>query len=906
MADADPYSSPPDWQSVGESFGAGLMKNIVAANIQKAIVAAITEAEGASKAVWFKVMPEVATLIGDAMAVLEETGSPLVAKLAAPSIDALFGGTDAEAALNTRISSDGAAAVGRAVVEAMFKALQTGTPSNLQPTMEGATRVAGVAAGAAIGGQANAVLTALLSDLLPFEIGHFEAITKLPDEVLRSLGLGRLVRQALAPLIKIIAADPMLWYLNNQYRPALLPAGTAVREIIRATDDDSPYRQQLAYHGFSDDWIEAMMREASKYRSVADAAFMVQIGQWSTDIATQHLRDAGYDVLGAQDELDLQRWKRINAFEKTLATAAIAAYARGVIDDGALDTYAHGSTFDSLESAQIAEEASARKIFNQKQLSAAEAEACALAGVLAVADYRAALERENYSPDAVDALELLIRQKIDADTAKAAKAAAAAAAKAAQTEAKQAAAAAKAEATAKAKALAQLGSLASLATAFIDGQIPIERYNEVASAHYDPDTVAILDAELQTKQAAHAAAVAKAANAAKVATTKGLSAGALSAAVLAGVISPNDMAAQLANAGLPQEAIDVLVATTSAKLAAKNAAAATKAAAAAKAKTKGLNLSQAEQLVIAGHWTFGQFNDLVASLGYDAGSIANLDALVQDKINTSTKAASLRAAAGTTPGSKGLTTSEFLAAVVLGDKTVDEYQTFLVNAGYDADAVTTLSEEAQQKLDAANLARSKRTAAATSTDASKAPLADVTRAARLGLITIAAYDAALTARGYTADDLALENDLMVEAIAKTTATATKTKGTATVPGEKALTLAQTAALVKDNQATIGQYQQLAVNLGYSSDDAAALAQLLSDQVAAAQAAQQRHAVILARTANKHPSLATMETAVVDGIQTMDQYNAYLTEQGFDAADAQILDALLQLKVAAAAAKAAKA
>jgi hypothetical protein len=150
----------------------------------------------------------------------------------------------------------------------------------------------------------------------------------------------------------------------------------------------------------------------------------------------------------------------------------------------------------------------------------------------------------------------------------------------------------------------------------------------------------------------------------------------------------------------------------------------------------------------------------------------------------------------------------------------------------------------------------------------------------------------------------LELDLLAAEITQAkTAQAIATTDPAGAPGA-ALTLAQIAQAVKDGNATIDTYVARAQQLGYSAADVAILSAELQDQLAAAQASDALHAQAVARTAGKQPSLATMDKAVLEGVQTMAQYTAYLTAQGFTPDAIAILVALLQKKVDAAAAKAA--
>src|SRR5262249_33844664 len=118
---------------------------------------------------------------------------------------------------------------------------------------------------------------------------------------------------------------------------------------------------------------------------------------------------------------------------------------------------------------------------------------------------------------------------------------------------------------------------------------------------------------------------------------------------------------------------------------------------------------------------------------------------------------------------KGVSIEQFRRAVILGAKSRDEFGAFLLAQGFTADAQTVLLAELDDDGREAEIARRRRDEAIAARAHARAPLADVARAARLGLIPPAVYQQRLVAEHFTPDDLAIEMDLLVLEIADTQA-----------------------------------------------------------------------------------------------------------------------------------------
>ena len=115
--------------------------------------------------------------------------------------------------------------------------------------------------------QAN---VATLLSLIPEEFRVLDGMREYAVAMARNLGLGRLARRALQPLIQTVISDPLQWYLNNKYRPKLLSESLAVRSWLRGMIDESAMKQILAWTGYSDTGISAIQQESYTRPPISD------------------------------------------------------------------------------------------------------------------------------------------------------------------------------------------------------------------------------------------------------------------------------------------------------------------------------------------------------------------------------------------------------------------------------------------------------------------------------------------------------------------------------------------------------------------------------------------------------------------------------------------------------------
>lgn len=280
---------------------------------------------------------------------------------------------------------------------------------------------------------------------------------------------------------------------------------------------------------------------------------------------------------------------------------------------------------------------------------------------------------------------------------------------------------------------------------------------------------------------------------------------------------------------------------------------------------------------------------------------------------------------------------------------IDEFQQLLVLHGYtngqgdldlwsmDVDAAIDASLETpwttwwallatKKEIDAVNAAKAKSDNAAAKALAAKARLANAQSKAAAaiagaeakgvaiakfetlvldGLKTIAQYQDYLKAKGLAPDNVAAFTTVLQGKLTAKAAAGGATGGVVGTSKEKALSLSQIEAAVKQGFLSIADFEAKLVELGFTETDATLLGEVLQNSITAAQLKGSTSSTALAALGERKVSLAQEENAVVLGLQTIAQYEAMLKGAGFDDADVAILVGEVQAKLATAQAAAAK-
>jgi hypothetical protein len=520
------------------------------------------------------------------------------------------------------------------------------------------------------------------------------------------------------------------------------------------------------------------------------------------------------------------------------------------------------------------------------------------AHVMNLDDLRTWMTRENYPVEEESLLEIyLMGQITTADEAAGAKrqkaidAKTAADARAAKQ--KQAAADAAAKAATKGLSIATFESLVESGLRSFDEFTAFLKELNIPPASIAA-LVELLHEKIDTKEATEAAHEALTAAAA----IKHLPLSQIEAAVIAGAIPISDLAQFMTQQKFAQTDIDTALTYVQGKIDDATAKAAAAEAAKAAAAVKGISLPNLERAARLGLVAPADYSAALTSAGFDAHSVDLMTALLNSQIAADQNTLAQRAAAAAAAAKKNISLPALEKAVIAGLQPMGAYQAQLVALGYDAGDVATLVGLLQLQVDTAADVATKKAAAAAKLGVKNLSLAEIERAVRLGVLSVDQYRADLAGIGFAPADIAILAASILAELAATKAAEAKQAAIAAALKNKGVSLAQEQQLVKDGISTLDAYTAFLRTQGYSDTVAAQLTQLLSDQMDQAALAAQKHADAAARAAQKDISLASEEKAVIDGIRTLDDYDALLVKLGFNDTDQATLIALLELRMPA--------
>lgn len=463
-------STPPDFMQIAKDLAAGIVDSKsgdwLAGKISDGLRAALVAFLGF-------LIKEITTIVGyfaEIFVTAMQEGDLNMAKLSAVIVGNLFDVPVSEATFAGATGPDQrhelARRVGAFVIKQMFGENLGDTPQQLTPSSANAESFAGLAMQLSLDGFYQDVLGELVT------LGQIKDFGHLADNVIRALGIGRMMRRVLSPASKILIEDPFTRKLNLAFRPKELSEAQLVKQLIRGRWDMTRLDQELGKQGYGADAIEAAINDARKFLSESELAVLVRYGTWTLDQAVQHLRDQGYEEPIARAKMDLQAKIRDQQLLQFLIGELETAVLKGFLDNEGFRTTLSKFPIPPDEIDLRARMIAVRVEIPRKDLTVAEITQAFKLNVFDLQEFRQKILDLGYRAGDETTLELInlteIKSKQDAADAKtkAAQEKAAAKTAAAATKAQQkadAAATRQAAATAKATAKAQAQSVAEAA-----------------------------------------------------------------------------------------------------------------------------------------------------------------------------------------------------------------------------------------------------------------------------------------------------------------------------------------------------------------------------------------------------------------------------------------------------------
>lgn len=891
MADFDTGDAerPPSFDDIGMSVWSKLWESGVLGHAANAVSGWITWGIMGAVAVLIRVAVPVASTIARGIARGEEASEISFGELASVTIEHTLGVTVPSGSWIPRTSAGGREGAIDQIGQTLLNKIAPAGGGDLQPSIAGVNKWLQIPLKTVLEGWLEGWIIEMITDI-PSMPG-VKTYAELPALLTEALGLGRLSRSVLAPLVNTTVVVPATWAIHKTYRPTLLGTAEAVHQYMRGRWTVDRMNEELSRHGLSQDRIDAIVSVNKLHLTTAEIAEGLHYLAWPRDQAVLLLRDAGYDDDTAARILAIDQLRRQQAEFVKVADAAIDAYGRGQIDDNILNTAIRNVTLDPVIASAMRDRAATLRTFRQHPLSEAQLEHAVKRSIIPMSEYRAGLRRLGYDEESIGVLEFIVRDEIkDADTARQQKALRAAEVAAEKKKREQEAAQRKAEL--EAKRMHQEPSLAQVERAVVRGLVGPDSYQAYLSTHhYDGPTISFLVAQATQDRQAYVQKQKEAADARARAERSGLSTGELETAVERGSLSLGEFRDILRTRKLSAEDIDTLSSVADQRHADRDAALKKRAEAEAKAKTKAISLTEEERAVRRGVATVADYQGKLAKLGFDAGDQATLVSLLQSEIAADHAAQQKRDEAAQKAAQKGISLAQEERAVLLGVRPLDDYRALLGKLGYSGADLATLVDLLHQQLTDAQAARARRAELERQRQEHPLPLATVERAVTLGALPLGAFTAYLTRYHYTPADqqvlVSLET-LQIQAAADAKA---RREAAHKQPGAPTETLAQIERAVRAGVQPIDAYGAALAKHGYSPEDRTVLTNLLIEETALQQDAAKRHDQILAEGTSKSVSLATEEKALKAGTITMATFAAYLAREGYDEADRALLQQL---------------
>lgn len=281
-----------------------------------------------------EITSEVGRRIGESVTEFEATAGPLILEAAAEALSDYFGTTISPAQIARGRSQGQKAAfaqnLGSFILESMFGAFEV--PQNITPDVgrRNAERILGFNVGTTLESWLGKVVsTTPLTKWIP-------NWADLDEVMQQTLGLGRINRRIMGPLLKILIADPFAWDLNRTFAPALFNAGQLVRLRNRKELSDGEYFEQMSWHGWDKNKAAKMRNLVSRLPEKEDIAKMLELNLIDSARAKEIYEALGFTETGADIMTAVTEDDRIRNINNAIETTARDMFRDREIDEGQL------------------------------------------------------------------------------------------------------------------------------------------------------------------------------------------------------------------------------------------------------------------------------------------------------------------------------------------------------------------------------------------------------------------------------------------------------------------------------------------------------------------------------------------------------------------------------------------
>jgi hypothetical protein len=245
-------------------------------------------------------------------------------------------------------------------------------------------------------------------------IGFLKEFHELPEGLMHSLGLGRLQRLALQPLIQNAIQKPYQKYCMAQYRPTELGESQLVKALHNGQMPDDVVRQKLQELGYADDLIDFVLTDFETKLGLNELELLLDNGDVSEQDVINNLTLSGMPEDQARLKLKATQLARVKTRQDALLSWAQSQYIAGFLQEDQWNAILSNLMLSDLEEQAIRTEVGWKQEVPRKTLTFAEVKTGIVDLVLPFDYADAWMKREGYDPDAQELLSYEILKAITA------------------------------------------------------------------------------------------------------------------------------------------------------------------------------------------------------------------------------------------------------------------------------------------------------------------------------------------------------------------------------------------------------------------------------------------------------------------------------------------------------------
>jgi hypothetical protein len=174
-------------------------------------------------------------------------------------------------------------------------------------------------------------------------LGFFKGFQDFGEDIVNSLGLGRLMRSAFRPMIKATITDPYTRSMNAKYRQTQLSPAEIFKAGFRDKFSDAEVQQHLAEHGYTDDFIAELQAQHDGQPGASEIELLIRFGVLDLTEGIKALQATGVSEDFATQKIQALQFARVERVETAYAGALLSAAQQRFIT---LDTF--NSEMDKL------------------------------------------------------------------------------------------------------------------------------------------------------------------------------------------------------------------------------------------------------------------------------------------------------------------------------------------------------------------------------------------------------------------------------------------------------------------------------------------------------------------------------------------------------------------------------